>query len=279
MLELKNIVIVNDKVYHKKAHGYHMVANSPWPIFAAWGIFTVLLEFVAMLHEHNRSSYYILFNAIFFLIIVLRWGSDVTIEGSYEGRHTKIVQKLLKQGFFYFILSEIMFFGALFGSYIYVITHPTIWIGCEWPPTELFEMDPMKLPLANAFLLVASGMWGEIAHDALYLGLGSRASHYIGVLMIMGLAFVGVQLHEYINAPFGIDDGIYGSLFYFITGFHGAHVSFGLLFILIQYFRINNGNVTRNHHLGFDLSIWYWHFVDIIWLIVWSLIYYYPTVL
>jgi heme/copper-type cytochrome/quinol oxidase subunit 3 len=263
----------------KKAHGYHMVHSSPWPLFTGLALFSIVLEFVAKMHEHERNTYYILFNIMILLIIILRWCSDISIEASFEGRHTKIVQTLLKKGFFYFILSEVMFFGALFGSYLYIITHPTIWVGCEWPPTELFELNPMKLPLANAFLLVASGMWGEVAHEAIELGLTNLASHYLGILMILGLAFLGVQLHEYISAPFGIDDGIYGSLFYFITGFHGAHVCFGLLFILVQYYRINMGMITRNHHIGFDLAIWYWHFVDIIWLIVWSLIYYYPTVL
>jgi heme/copper-type cytochrome/quinol oxidase subunit 3 len=112
-------------------------------------------------------------------------------------------------------------------------------------------MDPMKLPLANAFLLVTSGMWGEVAHTTLELGLGMQTAHYIGFLMLLGTCFLLVQLHEYISAPFGIDDGIFGSFFYFITGFHGIHVCIGLLFIAVQYYRINIGAVTRSHHIGF----------------------------
>jgi len=271
--------IVEDKskkIIFRKAHNYHMVFNSPWPLSIGIFLFSFLIELIAQLQEHNRPTYYMFVNAVIFFIIVMRWGSDIHIEASYEGRHTKMVQKLIKKGFFMFILSEIMFFAGLFGSYIYIITHPNIWIGCEWPPIDLFEIDPMKLPLANAFLLVMSGMWGETAHDTIKLGLGQQTSHYIGILMVLGLCFLGVQLHEYTSASFGIDDGIYGSLFFFITGFHGLHVTFGLLFIFVQYYRINIGGITRNHHVGFSLSMWYWHFVDIVWLIVWFLIYYYP---
>jgi heme/copper-type cytochrome/quinol oxidase subunit 3 len=269
-------IVENKKVIFKKAHGYHMVLNSPWPILLGGILLSTIIELIAQLQEHQRNEMYLIMNAIMFFIIIMRWGSDIHIEASYEGRHTKIIQKLLKQGFFLFILSEIMFFAALFGSYIYIITHPNIWIGCEWPPIDLFQIDPMKLPLANAFLLVMSGMWGETAHDTIKLGLGQQTAHYIGILMVLGLCFLGVQLHEYTSAPFGIDDGIYGTLFYFITGFHGLHVTFGLLFIFVQYYRINIGAITRNHHVGFSLSMWYWHFVDIVWLIVWFLIYYYP---
>jgi heme/copper-type cytochrome/quinol oxidase subunit 3 len=256
-----------------------MVHNSPWPIAVAWALFAVVIELVALLHEYQRPSYAFAFNAAFLCILIMRWCSDVHIEASYEGRHTKIIQKLLKNGFFLFILSEVMFFVGLFGSYLYIMTHPNIWIGCEWPPTDLFEINPMKLPLANAFLLVASGMWGELANDAVNLGLSSYATHYLRLLILLGAAFLAVQFHEYSSAPFGIDDSIYGSLFYFITGFHGIHVCAGLLFIIVQYYRITIGAVTRQHHVGLDLAIWYWHFVDIIWIIVWTLIYYYPTVL
>jgi len=266
-----------DEIFQEKAHGYHFIHVSPWPISVAWGIFAVLIEFVAKLHEHQRSNmmFFVVIGIFFFF--VARWLIDVSIEGSFEGKHTTVVQELLKNGFILFIISEVMFFGALFGSYIYLATHPTIWISCQWPPTNLFDIDPMGLPLANAFLLVASGMWGELTHDALHLGLAGLASHYIIILLNLGAIFLAVQFYEYNNAPFNIDDGIVGSLFYFITGFHGIHVCIGLIFIFVQYLRITSGLITRKHHLGFDFAIWYWHFVDIIWIIVWYLLYFYPT--
>jgi cytochrome c oxidase subunit 3 len=212
-------------------------------------------------------------------MIVTRWGSDIGIEASYEGRHTKIVQKSLSIGFSLFILSEVMFFGGLFGSYIYICTNTSIWLGCEWPPSSLYEIDPFSLPLANAFLLVTSGLWGETAHNALSLGQSQLAVHYLVMLMLLGGTFLGIQFYEYINSPFGIDDGIFGSFFYFITGFHGFHVCAGLAFIYVQYYRLISGHLTRRHHLGFDFALLYWHFVDIIWLIVWVLIYYYPILI
>jgi len=271
------VVSYKNEIFQEKSHGYHFVHVSPWPIAVSWGVFAIMIEFVAKLHEHQRSNSVFAFIIMVFLLFVARWFIDVSVEGSYEGKHTLVLQELFKRGFFLFILSEVMFFGALFGAYLYLATHPTIWIGCQWPPTNLFEMNPMKLPLANAFLLVASGLWGELTHDALHLGLAAVAAHYISVLMLLGFIFLIIQFNEYRAAPFSIDDSVFGSLFYFITGFHGIHVCIGLIFILVQYFRINAGLVTRNHHLGFDFAIWYWHFVDIIWLIVWYLIYYYPT--
>lgn len=268
----------NSSLILEKAHPYHVVLNSPWPIGVGFGIFSIMLEIIAIFQEHSRSNLFLAFNISLFLIVILRWGSDISIEGSYEGHHTKIIQKMLTDGFFLFILSEVMFFGAMFGSYIYIMAHPAIWIGTEWPPSELYELSPMKLPLANAFLLVASGLWGEVAHIAIALGLASLAVHYTQVLLILGLMFLAVQLHEYIESPFGIDDSIYGSLFFFITGFHGTHVILGLLLVLIQLYRLTNGVITRKHHLGYNFALWYWHFVDIIWLIVWSLLYFLPTI-
>jgi len=237
---------------------------------------SIIIEFVALLHEHERSTNYLLFNIITFMFILYAWGDDISTEASLEGRHTKKVQELLKQGFFLFILSEIMFFFALFSSYIYIMTHPNIWIGCSWPPSALFEISPFKLPLANAMLLVASGMWGELAHDAIQLGSATLATHYLEYTIALGLAFLAVQISEYSSLPFGIDDSVYGSLFFLITGFHGIHVCIGMIFIIIQYCRLQAGQFTRNHHIGFSMAIWYWHFVDIIWILVWLLLYYYP---
>jgi hypothetical protein len=162
-----------------KAHGYHIVSISPWPICVALILGMLIIEFIALLQEHIRAPQYILFNIILLNIIIFYWGADINIEGSYEGRHTKKVQKLLTNGFYYFILSEAMFFGSLFSTYLYISSHPSIWIGCEWPPSELFEMDPMTLPLANAFLLIMSGIWGELSHSAIFLGLGQQTAHYI----------------------------------------------------------------------------------------------------
>jgi len=176
-----------------------------------------------------------------------------------------------------FILSEIMFFGALFGSYIYIMLHPNIWIGSEWPPTRVFLINPWMLPLANALLLIASGICGEIAHTTIALGSGQKTSHFIFLLLFLGGTFLGIQIFEYCSANFGFDDSIYGSLFFFITGFHGIHVMVGLILIYVQLFRIIRGVITRQHHIGFDLALWYWHFVDIIWLVVWTLLYLYPS--
>jgi heme/copper-type cytochrome/quinol oxidase subunit 3 len=258
--------VVGNKIVIEKSHGFHLVLNSPWPIITGIGIMSIMLEIVSFLQEIVRSNIYLYFNITLFLIVILRWASDISVEGSYEGNHTKIIQKMLSDGFFLFIGSEVMFFGAMFGSYIYTMAHPSIWIGAEWPPSELFEMNPLKLPLANAFLLVASGLWGEVAHLGITLGLAAKAIHFIQLLVFLGVAFVLVQFHEYVESPFGMDDSIYGSLFFFITGFHGTHVILGLLLVIIQYFRLNIGCFTRNHHLGFNFSIWYWHFVDIIWI-------------
>jgi cytochrome c oxidase subunit 3 len=254
-----------------------MVHNSPWPIAIAFSLLSIVVEFVANLHEHQRSSLFLIFNIIFFLVIFMRWCADVRIEATFEGRHTKLVQKCIKNGFFLFILSEIMFFGALFGSYIYIITHPNIWIGCQWPPSDLFELNPFLFPLANCFLLLFSGVMTEFAHESISLGNWKHTYIYLITTMFFGILFLMVQLIEYTYLPFGMSDSIFGSLFYFITGFHGLHVLIGLLFIYVQFNRLNKGDFTRNHHLGLDLAIWYWHFVDIIWLIVWFLIYLFPT--
>lgn len=259
------------RIYKEK----HFVPQvSPWPLCVAFCLFGIVVELVAVLHNHQSRATNLFCGIILLSLLIMRWQSDVHAEASLEGRHTKKMQTLITKGFFLFILSEVMFFGALFGSYLYLMSHSTVSLGCIWPPSKTFLIDPMLLPLANACLLLSSGLCGEIAFNALYLGRGRIATYAICCLIFLGCCFLGVQIYEYYTAPFGIDDSIYGSLFFFITGFHGLHVLFGLIFVYFQLVRISRGAVTRNHHVGFDLSLWYWHFVDAIWLIVWFLLYY-----
>jgi len=195
-------------------------------------------------------------------------------EGTYEGRHTKIVERGLALGMVLFIISEVMFFFAFFWAYFHVSLSPAMEIGSTWPPTGISVLNPWKVPLLNTAILLLSGVTLTCAHYTLVLGQNrSQVLLYLFWTIFLGVIFTLFQIYEYIEAPFSIHDGIYGSVFFMLTGFHGFHVLIGTIFIIVMSFRFIFHHFTREHHLGFEAAAWYWHFVDVVWLFLFIFVY------
>ncbi len=134
----------------------------------------------------------------------------------------------------------------------------------------------LAVPTANTLILLSSGAAITYAHICI---LNNKLKETVtGLLLTLGLAslFTLIQLYEYAHAPFSISDGIFSSVFYLLTGFHGLHVIIGTLFIAVQTIRIIKGHATTKYHLGFEAAAWYWHFVDVVWLLVFFLVYILP---
>jgi len=150
---------------------------------------------------------------------------------------------------------------------------PTVEIGCSWPPFGLQTVDAFGVPLLNTVILLTSGATLTWAHHAIVEG--DRKGGITGLATTIGLAvvFTGLQVMEYIEAPFTLSDGIYGSTFYLATGFHGFHVFVGTVFLTVCLFRHLNYHFTKEHHLGFEFAAWYWHFVDVVWLFLFVAVY------
>ena len=201
------------------------------------------------------------------------WFRDVVREGTFQGHHTKVVQKGLKMGMILFITSEVMFFFAFFWGFFHSSLAPTVELGSVWPPMGINVLNPWEVPLLNTAILLCSGVTVTWAHHALVAGSRSQALSGLFLTISLGVIFTMLQAFEYLEASFTIADSVYGSCFYMATGFHGFHVLVGTLFLAVCLFRLYNHHFTRQHHLGFEAAAWYWHFVDVVWLFLFVSIY------
>lgn len=265
---------------HAPKHDYHLVDPSPWPVVCSLGAFIMAVGAMMYMHEmplieSMPGSYSALFyvGTIIVLFGAYSWWGDVIREGEHEGHHTGMVQLGLRYGVFLFIISEVMFFVAWFWAYFNASLFPVEAIGSVWPPVDIQTLDPWHLPLVNTLILLTSGTTVTWAHHALQEG---DRKTFIGMLLftvLLGASFTAVQAYEYAHATFTFDQNIYSSTFYMATGFHGAHVLIGTIFLTVCLFRGLAGHFKPDHHFGFEAAAWYWHFVDVVWLVLFVCIY------
>jgi len=266
---------------NKRVHYWHMVDPSPWPILTALILFNTLVSLILYFHFKNISIFLALINFIFLVISVNNWFSDIIREATYEGKHTKLVQKGLKLGMILFIISEVMFFFSFFWGYLHFALSPAIEIGCIWPPYGIQVFNYLHVPLYNTFVLLLSGVCVTWTHNEIVLkNSKNKFNSYFSLILTILLAihFTYWQLKEYIMSSFSIADSVYGSIFFMATGFHGFHVILGTLFLSVCYVRLWKFHFTRNHHLGLEFAIWYWHFVDVVWLFLYIVVYWWSSV-
>jgi cytochrome c oxidase subunit 3 len=263
--------------YLKTLHSFHLVDPSPWPLLASFGAF--MLTVGGVLYLHKYSGGWALFGTGFtvILFVMYTWWRDVIREATFEDRHTIVVQKGLRIGMILFIASEIMFFFAFFWAFFHSSIAPVYNIGGVWPPKAVSPISTYTIPLTNTFFLVTSGIAVTWAHHALI----SRAKRQtlLGLLstLVLALLFTGLQGFEYVNAPFSISDGVYGSCFYLSTGFHGFHVFIGTIAIVVSFIRVIVNHYTNLQHFGLESAIWYWHFVDVVWLFLFANVYWWSN--
>ena len=198
------------------------------------------------------------------------WWRDVLKEAEFQGHHTPIVQIGMRYGMILFIASEVMFFLAFFRAFFDSSLYPD---GGVWPPKGVETFDPFDIPLINTLVLLLSGCTCTWAHSAVIENNRKDLVRGLGTTVFLGVIFTALQIYEYDHATFGFKDGIYSSVFYMATGFHGFHVFVGTCFLLVCYFRSRAGHFTPEHHFGFESAAWYWHFVDVVWLFLFICIY------
>jgi cytochrome c oxidase subunit 3 len=253
-------------------HYYHIVDRSPWPFFVACSLLLTAIGAAKWFH-YSGFGLSLLLGIIITATNLILWWRDVVREGTYEGHHTSIVQKGLRIGFILFILSEVMFFFSFFWAFFNSSLAPSVEIGCIWPPRLIKTFNPWTVPLLNTELLVLSGVTITWAHYALICGFERNCIFGFSLTLFLGLLFTFYQVIEYTEAPFSISDGVYGATFFMLTGFHGLHVMVGATFITVCFSRYLLYHFTRKHHLGFEFAAWYWHFVDVVWLFLYLILY------
>jgi cytochrome c oxidase subunit 3 len=205
------------------------------------------------------------------------WFNNIIIEGTFLGDHTLAVQKGLNLGVLMFIISEALFFMAIFWAFFHSSIAPTVELGAQWPPMGIEPINSLELPLLNTIILLSSGATITYSHHSLIQG--NRSGTFYGLIMtiVLALIFTLFQYIEYSVSSFTISDSVFGTCFFFGTGFHGLHVIIGTIFLLVSLTRMIFYHLTDNHHLGFESGILYWHFVDVVWLFLYISIYYWGS--
>jgi cytochrome c oxidase subunit 3 len=269
MAKLKKTLIVSGI----QRHSYHLVDLSPWPLLSSLNAVGLTVGLVMYMHRIIWGGWLVLASLLCLVAVMGLWWRDVIRESTYLGYHTKKVQQGLKYGVILFIVSEVMFFFAFFWAFFHSSLAPTIEIGSVWPPKGIMVLDTWSLPFLNTIILLTSGATVTAAHHYLRGGKSIYVATYLMHTCVLGVVFTLMQLMEYVQTMFSISDGIYGSTFFMTTGFHGFHVLVGTTFLFVCYLRQRMNQFTSDHHLGFEAAAWYWHFVDVVWLFLFTFVY------
>jgi cytochrome c oxidase subunit III len=291
-------------------HDYHLVDPSPWPIVGSIGAFTMLVGAVFWMNKDYAfwglpapvRPFIFAAGALLVAFTMFGWWRDVVQESVVRGDHTPVVKLGLRFGMVLFIASEVMFFVAWFWAYFNSALFPHDVSINQWPPSGIVTLDPWHFPLMNTLILLLSGTTVTAAHHAIQIGDRKGAIQGLLLTVLLGVSFTCIQAYEYSHAPFtfgfngaaqaaftdpahvslaipgqapgtGFLGAIYGSTFFMATGFHGAHVIIGTIFLTVCLLRAIAGHFTPTRHFGFEAAAWYWHFVDVVWLFLFSCIY------
>jgi cytochrome c oxidase subunit 3 len=210
-------------------------------------------------------------------LVMFKWWQDVLRESSTEGLHSPVVRLGLRYGMTLFISSEVMFFVGFFWAFFHYAIFPEHVAGASiqiWPPSGIHTFDPFRIPFLNTMILLLSGCTVTWAHHALLVNDRRHLIMGLGLTILLGMSFSTLQAVEYSEAPFNFaGGGIYPSIFFLATGFHGFHVIVGTCFLIVCWFRARAGGFTPTQHFGFEAAAWYWHFVDVVWLFLFIFIY------
>jgi len=280
---------------------YFVPAPSRHPVLVAFGLFLVILGAGQWVNGAGWGAYVLLAGVVIWLAVLYQWFRDAIAE-SEGGLYSERIDVSYRWSMSWFIFSEVMFFAAFFGALYWArvhalpmlgnLDHQLLWPDFKaiWPsagggatasPAGTVEpfsiIGPWPLPTINTALLLTSGVTLTIAHHALIANQRSKTIFWMWVTVALGATFLAVQGYEYMHAyrdlNLKLSSGIFGSTFFMLTGFHGFHVFVGMLMLLFITLRLMKGHFTPKRHFGFEGAAWYWHFVDVVWLGLYFLVY------
>jgi len=204
------------------------------------------------------------------LVLFFIWFRDITRERAYQGHHTWLVQGGLKWGLVWFLFREVWFFFSIFWTFFHFSLAPISGGWINWPNVGLDVIPPFQVPLLNTVILLIRGLTATLAHQELLRGLNTP---WVFIRVLLGSYFLILQGIEYSAASYSISTGAYGRVFFFGTGFHGLHVCLGGIILIVRALRLNEILIRSNHHFGVEFRLWYWHFVDVVWLFLFFWVY------
>ena len=273
---------------------YYVPQPSYWPITGSCALLCMGFGAAFWFNAYAIGPWLVL--AGFCILLTMLFGWFGTVIGESEHRlYNKRVDLSFRWGMSWFIFSEVMFFGAFFGALFYVrnmsvpdlgdLGQKLLWPDymAGWPTNGPYQKDvftPMEaigIPLLNTIILITSGGTITAAHYALKAGRRGALKLWLFLTIALGFTFLGFQAYEYTHAYSALNlklsTGVYGSTFYMLTGFHGFHVTVGAIMLSVMLGRVFRGHFNAEHHFAFEAAAWYWHFVDVVWLLLFVLVY------
>ncbi|ASD65879.1 cytochrome c oxidase subunit 3 [Pseudoalteromonas piscicida] len=282
---------------------YYVPEQSPWPIVGAFALFFIAvgagLTIIQLKSTSNSGVMLLLVGITVLIYMVFGWFRNV-IQESQTGLYSAQMDRSFKQGMGWFIFSEVMFFAAFFGALFYARMIAVPWLGGAsnnastnevlWPQFEAVwpllttpdgtvtqAMGWQGLPLINTIILLASSVTLSFAHVALEKEQRAKVKAFLGLTVLLGVAFLTLQVEEYIHAyqdlGLTLQSGVYGNTFFLLTGFHGFHVTLGAIILFVIWIRVLKGHFSAKNHFAFQAGAWYWHFVDVVWLCLFVFVY------
>lgn len=247
------------------------VESSFWPLLVRLSLFARMGSFVLFIAKKLTLSALLVYRCFLPLVSFL-WWKDFSRE-SLLGFHTHKLELRLRCSMLLFILSEVFFFVSFFWAFYDAALSPVVELGMSWPPLGIVPLSIFSVPLLNTVILLSRGVTVTWAHHALVNN--SFVGSFVGLSFTVGLGayFLIMQYLEYDEAQFALSDGVYGRTFFLATGFHGMHVIVGTTFLFWVLVLLVRGFLSAHHHFSFEAAAWYWHFVDVVWLILFISIY------
>ncbi len=280
---------------------YFVPAPSRFPVLVATGLLLLFFGAGQWINGHGWGAYMSLAGILVWAFVIQQW-FRLAISESEGGLYSDRIDVSFRWSMSWFIFSEVMFFGAFFSALYWTRLHalpnlgnlenavlwpdfkavwPSSGVGFTGSPAGIVEpfqtMGPWPIPTINTLLLLSSGVTLTIAHHALIAGKRAQCIGFMWLTVLLGITFLGFQAFEYYHAytelNLKLSSGAYGSTFFMLTGFHGFHVFVGMLMLLFITIRLMKGHFTPQRHFGFEGAAWYWHFVDVVWLGLYIVVY------
>jgi len=277
---------------------YYLPQPSLWPIVGSIALFLMAVGGVLTMREIDHGGWVLLAGLAVLFYMMFGWFGEV-IRDSEAGRYNKQVDASFRWSMSWFIFSEVMFFAAFFGALFYTRVLSVPWLGegdtmqqlwpqfkATWPTAgpgltqDGFQFTPMGawgIPAINTLLLLSSGVTVTWAHWGLKKNSRTQLIAGLALTVLLGVVFIALQAYEYHHAysemGLTLGAGVYGSTFFMLTGFHGFHVLVGTTMLLVMLLRAISGHFTADHHFAFEAVSWYWHFVDVVWVMLFILVY------